>query len=62
MDTKFSTKDNAICNSKLVSKTQYCSDKKDLEKNIETIENKILDSSKLVANVKFNTNAKYLII
>ena len=58
MDTKFSTKDNAICNSKLVSKTQYCSDKKDLEKNIE---NKILDSSKLVANVKFNTNAKYLI-
>ena len=38
-------------------KTEHNSDKEDLEKDIRGVENKILDISKLVATVKFNTNA-----
>ena len=54
--TKYNTKVKAIYTNKYC-KTEHDSDKEDFETDIGGVENKILDISKLVATVKFNTNA-----
>ena len=57
------TKANAIdtkipSTSELVTKTQYDSDKQDLEKRIEGVDKEILNTSGLVRDTKYNTKIR----
>ena len=49
---------NIPSTSELVTKTQYDSDKKDLEKRIEGVDKEVLNTNGLVRDTKYNTKIR----